>query len=151
MPSPPHRPALAPCPEEALFVDLIRTADALARGPAQLLKQHGLSSALYNVLRILRGARPGLLCGEIAARMVTREPDITRLIDRLEARGLVHRCREDSDRRRVLVRIAPAGLALLAALDPPIRDLHRRQLGHLTPKQWQQLVLLLEAARRKVA
>lgn len=143
-------PAPAVCPEETLFVDLVRTADALSRAPAQILKKHELSPAPYNVLRILRGSPQGLLCGEIAERMITREPDITRLLDRLERRGLVSRCREDEDRRRVLVRITPAGLELLAELDQPIQDLHRRQLGHLTGKQLQDLrVLLAEAGGRR--
>ena len=143
----PSRPASAPCPEEAVFVQLVRTADRLSRGPAQLLREHHLSPAPYNVLRILRGAPDGLLCGEIAARMISREPDITRLLDRLEKRALLARCREDQDRRRVLVRITPAGLALLTRLDPPIQQLHRRQLGHLTRKQLQALTDLLAAAR----
>ena len=140
-------PGNHPCPEETLFVDLVRTADRLSRGPAQLLKEHGLSPAPYNILRILRGAPEGLLCGEIGARMITREPDITRLLNRLEKRDLIHRCREDQDRRRVLVRITPEGLAILSQLDAPIQELHRRQMGHLTRKQLQALGDLLGAAR----
>ena len=145
------RPANPACPEETLFVELTRTADRLSRAPAQLLREHHLSPAPYNVLRILRGAPDGLLCGEIAARMVTREPDITRLLDRLEKRGLTHRCREEQDRRRVLVRITPDGLALLARLDLPIRQLHQRQLGHLSRKQLETLTDLLAEARRELA
>jgi DNA-binding MarR family transcriptional regulator len=141
---------MAPCPEEVLFVELVRTADRLSRGPAQLLREHDLSPAPYNVLRILRGAPEGLLCGQIAARMISREPDITRLLDRLEKRGLIRRCREDRDRRRVLVHITPAGLALLSRLDPPIWQLHRDQLGHLTRKQLQAFTDLLAAARSQV-
>jgi len=141
-------PPAIPCPEETLFVELVRTADRLSRAPAQLLRHYDLSPAPYNVLRILRGAPAGLLCGEIAARMITREPDITRLLDRLERRGLLRRCREDEDRRRVQVRITPAGLALLAELDPPIRQLHSRQLGHLSRKQLQEFTELLEMARQ---
>ncbi len=140
-------PQPIPCPEEAVFVELIRTADLLARAPALLLKEHDLSSNQYNVLRILRGAPEGLLCGEIACRMISRDPDITRLLDRLEERGLIGRCREDPDRRKVLVRITPAGLALLGRLDRPVCDLHRRQLGHLSPNQLRQLSRLLLAAR----
>jgi DNA-binding MarR family transcriptional regulator len=82
--------------------------------------------------------------------MISREPDITRLLDRLEKRGLTRRCREDQDRRRVLVRITPAGLALLSRLDPPVQQLHRRQLGHLTRKQLQALTEMLAAARCNV-
>jgi DNA-binding MarR family transcriptional regulator len=139
----------APCPEEALFVELQRTADLLARGPAQLLKEHDLSPNQYNALRILRGAPDGLLCGEISARMITRDPDITRLLDRLEKRGLIGRCRQDPDRRRVLVHIAPDGLKLLARLDRPICDLHRRQMGHLGSSRLRELARLLLACREK--
>ncbi|HVT98331.1 MAG TPA: MarR family transcriptional regulator [Acidobacteriaceae bacterium] len=137
-----------PCPEEAVFVELMRAADRLARRPAQFLKKHNLSSNQYNVLRILRGAPDGLLCGEIACRMISRDPDITRLLDRLEKRGLIGRCREDPDRRKVLVRITSAGLTLLARLDKAVCDLHRSQLGHLAPRQLRQLSLLLVAMQQ---
>jgi DNA-binding MarR family transcriptional regulator len=137
------------CPEEAAFVDLMRTADLLARAPARLLKDHDLSSNQYNVLRILRGAPEGLLCGEIGDRMISRDPDITRLLDRLEERGLVGRCREDPDRRKILVRISPAGMTLLASLDAAICSLHRDQLGHLTRTQIRQLSALLASARQR--
>lgn len=140
----PSKPA--PCPEEAVFVDLVRAADLLSRAPAALLKEQNLSPNQYNVLRILRGAPEGLLCGEIACRMISRDPDITRLLDRLEKRGLIGRCREDPDRRKVLVRITPAGLALLARLDDGVCQTHRRQLGHLSACQLHQLSCLLAAA-----
>lgn len=125
----------------------MRTADLLGRAPSDLLKEHDLSSNQYNVLRILRGAPEGLLCGEIAARMISRDPDLTRLLGRLETRGFIGRCRENPDRRKVLVRITSAGLSLLASLDGPVRDLHRRQLGHLSRGQLRQLLRLLLAAR----
>jgi len=143
--SPSSRPA---CPEELLFVELLRTADLLSRYPAHLLRDHGLSSNQYNVLRILRGSPEGLLCGEIAARMITREPDITRLLDRLEKRGLVGRCRHAADRRRVITRITSDGLATLARLDDPVCSAHRRQLGHLGQKRLNQLSRLLAACRQ---
>src|SRR5436305_12506073 len=121
----------APCPEEAAFLDLLRTCDLLSRGPGQVLKTEDLSATQYNVLRILRGAPEGLPCGEIGSRMITRDPDITRLLDRLEKRGLVSRCRETRDRRLVLTSITDAGLKLLAQLDTPVLDAHHLQLGHL--------------------
>ena len=124
-----------PCAEEALFLELFRAADLLSRGPTRLLRGHDLSPNQYNVLRILRGSPKGLLCGEIGQRMVTRDPDITRLLDRLEKRGLIRRCRESEDRRRVQTRITPEGLKLLSRLDEPVRDLHKRQLGHLGEKR----------------
>src|SRR5262249_52733221 len=83
-----------------------------------------------NVLRILRGAPEGLACGEIASRMITRDPDVTRLLDRLEKRGLISRWRETKDRRTVMARITPEGLALLSRLDEPVQAAHRKQLGH---------------------
>src|SRR5213076_2767879 len=119
----------APCPEEAAFLDLLRTCDLLSRGPGQVLKTEDLSATQYNVLRILRGAPEGLPCGEIGSRMITRDPDITRLLDRLEKRSLISRCREARDRRTVLARITPGGLQTLAQLDQPVRAAHRRQLG----------------------
>jgi len=135
-------------PEELAFVDLLRTSDLLARGVVQALKPADLSPTQYNVLRILRGSGEGLSCGEIAKRMITRDPDITRLLDRLEKRGLISRCREPKDRRMVLTRITPEGLKLLAQLDEPVRETHRRQLGHLGGETLRKLAALLKAARR---
>src|ERR1700730_5946492 len=97
-------------PEEAAFLDLLRATDMLSRGLIAVLKTEDLSSTQYNVLRILRGAPEGLPCGEIANRMITKDPDITRLLDRLEKRGLISRTRAIKDRRMVLTRITPEGL-----------------------------------------
>ena len=139
-------------PEEAAFLDLLRTCDLLSRGPAEFLKSEDLSSTQYNVLRILRGAPPaGLPCGEIADRMITRDPDITRLLDRLEKRELISRCRESKDRRMVVARVTPQGLKLLARLDEPVQALHRKQLGHLGSARLKKLQDLLVAARARVA
>jgi len=138
-------------PEEAAFLDLLRTCDLLSRGPAQFLKSEDLSPTQYNVLRILRGAPPaGLPCGEIASRMITRDPDITRLLDRLEKRGLISRCRETKDRRMVMARITKDGLKLLAHLDNPVEEAHRNQLGHMGKERLRALAELLEDARAKV-
>jgi DNA-binding MarR family transcriptional regulator len=136
--------------EEELYLNLIRTADLLSRKGAELLKGADLSANQYNVLRILRGAgAEGLACGEVGDRMVTRDPDITRLLDRLEKRDLVKRAREKGDRRVVTARITPAGLDLLKKLDEPIQQWHKSQLGHLEPKQQETLIHLLELAREK--
>jgi len=143
------KPKRAGCPEEAALLDLVRTCDLLSRRPAQVLKKEDLSPTQYNVLRILRGAPDGLACGEIASRMITRDPDITRLLDRLEKRGLISRCRETKDRRTVMARITPAGLNLLAELDEPIRAVHRKQLGHLGHKRLRALADLLRLAREE--
>ena len=138
------------CPEEDAFLDLLRTCDLLSRAPAKLLKAEDLSSTQYNVLRILRGTPEGLPCGEIASRMITRDPDITRLLDRLEKRGLISRCRETKDRRMVMVRITAQGLKILANLDEPVRESHRRQLGHLGKGRLQELAELLGQVRSRV-
>lgn len=134
-------------PEEAAYIALVRTAEALSRPVAQLLKTQELSPAQYNVLRILRGSPEGLTCGEIGSRMITRDPDITRLLDRMERRKLISRHRDSKDRRVVLARITSEGLDLLARLDRPLRDLHRGLLGHLGEHQLQALSELLEACR----
>jgi len=139
-----------PCPEEVAFLDLLRTCDLLSRGPAQILKSEDLSATQYNVLRILRGSPDGLPCGEIASRMITRDPDITRLLDRLEKRGLISRCRENKDRRMVMARITPEGLKLLVRLDEPVQEGHRKQLGHLGRERLKALSELLQAARAQV-
>ena len=130
-----------------MFLDLLRTTDILSRGLIIILKNEDLSANQYNVLRILRGSPEGLPCGEIAARMITRDPDITRLLDRLEKRNLISRCRETKDRRMVMARITPEGLKLLARLDDPIQEGHRRQLGHLGRQRLEALAELLQAAR----
>jgi DNA-binding MarR family transcriptional regulator len=136
------------CREEELFLNILRTSDQLMRRVADVLKPADLSATQYNVLRILRGAVPeGLACGEISERMVTRDPDITRLLDRLEKRGLVARSREKADRRVVTARIADAGLELLRKLDDTVARLHKAQLGHLDAKAQEHLIKLLEQAR----
>jgi DNA-binding MarR family transcriptional regulator len=133
--------------EEATYLDLVRTTEFLSRPLAELLKAEEISSQQYNVLRILRGAPEGLTCGEIANRMITRDPDITRLLDRLETRKLVRRARDVKDRRVVLTRIAPAGLELLGRLDEPVQSAHRKLLGHLGAARLRTLAELLEACR----
>jgi len=141
----------AVCPEEAAFAELLRTTDMLSRGLIIVLKTEDLSPNQYNVLRILRGSPEGLPCGEIASRMITRDPDITRLLDRLEKRGLISRCRETKDRRRVMAQITPEGLKLLARLDEPVQAAHRKQLGHLGRKRLGALTELLEVSRSQIA
>src|SRR5208282_6153375 len=138
------------CPEEGVFLDLLRTTDILSRGLATVLKTEDLSANQYNVLRILRGSAHGLPCGEIASRMITRDPDITRLLDRLEKRGLISRCRETKDRRMVMARITTEGLKLLGRLDGPVQVGHRKQLGHMGPERLAALTELLSIARSHV-
>lgn len=136
--------------EAQVFVNLLRAADALTRGAEGLLKPYNLSATQYNILRILRGAGPeGLACREVGARLISRDPDITRLFDRMETRGLIVRAREADDRRVVRTRITDEGLRLLAELDRPVRDLHRRQLGQLPEKELRRLMDLLERIRER--
>ena len=141
------RKRLAACPEEVAFLELLRTTDLLSRRLAVVLKDEDLSSNQYNVLRILRGSPDGLQCGEIGERMITRDPDITRLLDRLEKRDLISRSRETKDRRMVMARITPEGLGLLARMDEPVQQAHRGQLGHLGRERLRQLTELLRVAR----
>jgi len=135
-------------PEQVAFLNLQKTADALGRDMAELMKGSGLSPTQYNVLRILRGIGPaGLGCQEIAGRMITRDPDMTRLLDRLEKRGLVIRNRHPGDRRVVRTVITPAGLTVLQQLDEPIYRAHLAQLGHMRRDRLDLLIELLEEAR----
>ncbi|HEU0052413.1 MAG TPA: MarR family transcriptional regulator [Longimicrobium sp.] len=140
-----------PSTEEEAWLNVQRTANVLAQGLTELLKQHDLTTTQYNVLRILRGAgEKGLTAGDIGDRMITRDPDVTRLLDRLEKRGLVERWRCTHDRRVVWTRITRAGLEVIGPLDAPITALHARQLGHLGPDRLRELIDLLEAAREHV-
>lgn len=136
--------------EEDVYIELLRTGDMLSRGIAQLLKRADLSATQYNVLRILRGAGEGLPCGEIANRMITHDPDITRLLDRLERRGLISRSRETHDRRMVMARITREGLRLLDRLDVPVQQAHRRQLGHVGRNRLELLAALLRTCRQEI-
>ncbi len=137
--------------EQEAYLSLLRTADALARGAEEVIKPFGLSGTQYNILRILRGAgAQGLCCHEAAERMLTHVPDITRLLDRLERRGLIVRARASSDRRIITAQITPVGLRILAKLDKPIEECHRRQFGHLGPRRLAQLIELLNSARSRL-
>jgi DNA-binding MarR family transcriptional regulator len=153
-----HRPFRSEEAEAALNIH--KTADVLQTRMAELLKPAGLSPTQYNVLRILRGAhrdhlegfggcREGgtLACSEVSRRMISREPDMTRMLDRLEKRGLIARARDEKDRRVVCTRITDAGLELISSLDAPVEALVRQQLGHLGSVKLRQLIDLLEEVR----
>ena len=142
------KPKPGSCPEEVTYLEMLRTMEALSHRFAQVLKTEDISSTQYNVLRILRGAPEGLPCGEIGNRMVTRDSDITRLLDRLEKRALITRCRESKDRRTVWTRITPAGLELLARLDEPVRSAHKERMGHLGTERLGLLADLLRLVRQ---
>jgi DNA-binding MarR family transcriptional regulator len=134
--------------EEEALLNLTRTAEALARKTGEVMKQFEISATQYNVLRILRGAgKQGLTCSQIGERMVTFDPDITRLVDRLEKRGLVERERCTQDRRVVFTRIERSGLDLLTEIDGPLQQTLKHNLGHLGKAKLQQLIELLEELR----
>jgi MarR family transcriptional regulator, organic hydroperoxide resistance regulator len=133
---------------EEAFVALLRTADQLQWRAAEVFKRHGLSPTQYNALRILRGAGPeGLPCTEVGKRMINRDPDITRLLDRLKRRGMIERSRGEKDRRVIKARITPAGLALLKKMNREVEQFHRGLLGRLGDQRLQALIKLLEEAR----
>src|SRR5438552_2021568 len=138
--------------EQEAFLNLLRTGEFLMGQVEGLLKGFGLSGTQYNVLRILRGGgarcpESGLACGEVAGRMVTRDPDVTRLMDRLEERGLITRARGAKDRRVVRAAITEEGLRLLKELDDPVRKLHKRQLEHLGGRRLKEFIKVLEEVR----
>jgi DNA-binding MarR family transcriptional regulator len=138
-------------PEQELFLEIQRTADVLMRGLEELMKPSRLTQTQYNVLRILRGAGPNdCTCREVANRMITHDPDITRLLDRLESRQLIERRRGEGDRRVIRVRITPRGLEVLAALDQHVADLHGRQLGHLGNERLRRMIDFLEETRQSL-
>ncbi len=138
--------------EQEAFLNLLRTVEKLSEGVSEVLKASGLSSTQYNALRILRGAgaccgETGIACREVADRMVTRDPDITRLFDRLESRGLITRTRNKEDRRVVKTAITDEGLKVLKQLDAPVMELHKRQLGKMGERKLKAMIELLEEAR----
>ena len=141
-----RKPPASPAPpEERLFLALLKAADALGQQAEQLIKSAGLTGTQYNVLRILRGAQPGgLACRAIGDRMISHDPDMTRLLDRMEKRGLIRRERQKDDRRVVKTHITSQGLELLKPLDQPMRELHKQQFRHMPATRVKNLAGLLE-------
>jgi len=138
--------------EDRIFIALQKVADSLALEAEQLLKPQGLTGTQYNVLRILRGAGPqGLACRNIGERMISHDPDMTRLLDRMEKRGLITRERQSEDRRVVKTRITSAGLSLLKSFDQPVRQLHKGQFRHMRPARLKTLAALLDEVRSRGA
>lgn len=136
---------------EETFLNLQRTASALLQALTRFLREHELTPTQYNVLRILRGSHPETLtCGDIGDRMVTPDPDVTRLLDRLEKRSLVFRTRDTVDRRVVRATITEDGLSLLSCLDGPVPEWLDGLLGHLPEADLRTLIELLERARNHI-
>ena len=146
-----QRKAFTSLQQEA-FLNVLRTSSTLTDDLEDLLRPYGISATQYNVLRILRGSGVEGLCrNELRDRMLTRMPDMTRLLDRMEEAGWVTRAREREDRRMVLTRISVAGQELLTELDGPVNELHRKQLNRLTDEQLRSLIELLTRARESGA
>jgi DNA-binding MarR family transcriptional regulator len=145
--NPPKRAQPTRTLEQDVFLRIMRSADRLDSGLSEMLRPSELSATQYNVLRILRSVGDeGLPCGQIAGRMLTHDPDMTRLLDRLEKRGLIARWRDLKDRRVVRANITAVGRQLLGGLDEPILRLHRQQLGHLDQRELRKLAELLKKA-----
>jgi DNA-binding MarR family transcriptional regulator len=138
--------------EQEVYLNLLRTGDAVSQRVEKFLRASELSGTQYNVLRILRGAgRQGLTCSETGERMVTHDPDITRLLDRLEKRKLIARARDTRDRRVVTTRITAEGLRLLSTLDEPMAELHGDLFRHMAHRDLKKLLALLEKVREGVS
>jgi DNA-binding MarR family transcriptional regulator len=136
---------------EAAHLAILVTAERLKTNAAHVFKTKDLTAAQYNVLRILRGAGPdGITCTEIGSRMITRDSDITRMLDRLEARGLISRQRQSDDRRVVRAFISDAGLLLLKELDAPLRKFIKNQMAGLGENDLKKLVKLLDKIRGNI-
>jgi DNA-binding MarR family transcriptional regulator len=134
--------------EQEAHLSLVRTAALLVDGFERMLRPAGITGPQYNVLRILRGAEPGGLCrNDLRDRMLTRMPDVTRLLDRMEEAGLVTRSRDADDRRLVTTRITERGRQILDEMDAAVVEEHRRALGHLDDAQLRTLIDLLARAR----
>ena len=134
--------------QQEAMLNVVRTAATMADAINEMLKPYGISMTQFNVLRILRGAEPAGLCrNELRDRMLTKMPDVTRLLDRMEEAGLVARSRDNEDRRQVSTKITPAGRQLVDSLGAPASQLHQRRLGHMTAEQLSSLIELLTLAR----
>jgi DNA-binding MarR family transcriptional regulator len=135
--------------EEEALLNLLRTSDCLNRAFHRKTRDWGVTSTQYNVLRILRGAQPqGLTCSAIGSRMITAEPDITRLLARLKALKLIRQQRDRQDRRVLWTQISESGLELLREMDPVIERVPGELLGHLSGAELSELTRLLELARK---
>ena len=134
--------------EEEAALNIVRTSDQLQIRLSRLLREYGLTSSQYNVLRILRGEGKPLPILEIANRTITVVPGITGLIDRLEQAGFVIRLRCDKDRRIIYVALTDQATKILADLDEPLHALHRKLMGHLSQGELKDIIRLLEKVRQ---
>jgi DNA-binding MarR family transcriptional regulator len=134
--------------EEEAMLNVVRTAEVVQQATADFLKEFDLSPVQYNVMRILRGAEPaGATCSQIGERLLTRDPDITRLLDRMESRDLIARARSETDRRAVVTRISATGLKLVDSIDQPLRARFKAKLGRFGREELARLIAELERIR----
>jgi DNA-binding MarR family transcriptional regulator len=137
--------------EEEAFLNLGRTYEFLQQRVAELLKEHQLTPAQYNMLRIVRGAGPdGVTCSQATERMLSPDPDVTRLLDRMETHGLIRRDRDKEDRRVVITRITDRGLDLTNRIDTPLHQVFKQCLGRVSQQRLKELIDTLEALRESV-
>ncbi len=135
--------------EEEAMLNLARTHEFVQQRMGEFFKPFGLTATQYNILRILRGAgKDGISCSEAATRMVTADSDVTRLLDRLEARGLIARERSHEDRRVVISRITAGGLDLLRTIDKPLAAFLKTIAGPVGNGNLRQLIEILESIRQ---
>ena len=137
--------------QQQAFLELWKTYDCLKAEEEMVFGEFDISSQQYNALRLLKAVSPlSLAVSALGQRMITRAPDMTRMLDRLKQRDLIARVRRDDNRRVVEVTIALAGTKLLQQIAKPIRACHQRQFGHLSEEQLTQLIGLLQVARKPV-
>ena len=135
-------------PQQEAYLSLWRTYDRLRRLEDEFFQNYDLTAQQYNLLRLLQAQHPHRVgAATLGERLISRAPDVTRMLDKLESRGFIERTRTASDRRAVLVGITTLGLRLLEDMAEPLRACHDRQLGHLTPAELQTLLALLQRAR----
>lgn len=135
-------------PQQEVFLSLWRTYDRLRAIEDEFFREYELTAQQYNVLRLLQAHAPRALPTlDVANRLISRAPDVTRMLDKLVDRGLVQRIRSEQDRRAVLVSITSDGSQLLSKMQEPLRCCHERQLGHLAPESLRQVVELLRQIR----
>lgn len=137
--------------EHGAQLSIIRTSSMLTDAFERMLKPHGITSTQFNVLRILRGAGDTGLCrNEIGDRMITRMPDVTRLLDRMEEAGYIARERSTEDRRMVRTSLADKGYQLLAEIDEEVSTEQRRPFRELSEKQLEELIEMLASVRQNI-
>lgn len=134
--------------EQEAYLQLWRTYDRLKELEDRAFERYDLSAQQYNALRILRSVRPGTMpTSAVGAKLVSRAPDMTRLLDKLEERKLIHRERRPENRRVVECGITSQGIELLDRLAAEVERCHEAQLGHLSQKSLKDLIALLKEAR----